>query len=192
MSSTSGVSSVGADEAGAAGDRDRVAWRGSVQRREVGEVGLECVVGLAGDVAFEAADDLALGLAFGGAPRGVGAGAWAVAQAADGGHVQAAVGVAVAAVVEAVTDGASGGRWDRAGAAECRERAVAAEAVDVLAGGDEQLPGVPGRDAQQLRGAWSGPRDERLELGVELGDLGVEDVDALGECRVDAVAAWCV
>jgi hypothetical protein len=89
-----------ADEGGAAADRDGVSgecgWRG-----DVGEVGCEGVIGLAGDVALEAADDLALGLAFLGAPRGVGLGAWAVAQATDGDHVQRAVGVAVAAVVEA-------------------------------------------------------------------------------------------
>jgi len=50
---------------------------------EVGEVGLQGVVGLAGDVALEAADDLAFGLALLGAARGVGLGASAIAQAAD-------------------------------------------------------------------------------------------------------------
>ena len=83
-------------------------------------------------------------LPFLGASCGVGLGAFAVAQAADGDHVQRAVGVAVAAVVEAVTGSASGGRGDRACAAQRGERAIAVEAFDVLAAGDEQLPGVPG------------------------------------------------
>ncbi|MEA2235243.1 MAG: hypothetical protein QOD83_5059 [Solirubrobacteraceae bacterium] len=63
---------VSADEAGAAGDRGGVAWSRCLWRAEVGEVGLEYVVGLAGDVALQAADDLALGLAFFGASGGVG------------------------------------------------------------------------------------------------------------------------
>ena len=75
-------------------------WRGG--RGGVGEVGAQRVVDLAGDVALEAAHDLALGLAFGGASLRVGAGALAVAQAADGDQVQGSVGLAVAAVVEAV------------------------------------------------------------------------------------------
>src|SRR5580693_8072395 len=75
----------------------------------VGEVGLEGVVDLAGDVALEAAHDLALGFAFGGAALDVGAGALAVAQAADGDEVKRSVGLAVAAVVEAVAGGLARG-----------------------------------------------------------------------------------
>src|SRR4051794_1992498 len=94
-----------ADRSGAAGDGDDWGERsGRGGLRE--QVGGEGVVDLARDVALEAADDLGLGLAFGGAPRGVGAWAVAVAQGADGDHVQRAVGVAVAAVVEAVAVGA--------------------------------------------------------------------------------------
>ena len=65
-------------------------------------VGAEGVVGLAGDVAFEAAEDFASVEAVGFAFGGVGAGAWVVSEAADGDHVQGAVGLAVAAVVEPV------------------------------------------------------------------------------------------
>src|SRR5688572_7983039 len=116
------------DGTGAAGDRDGVggSWE-SVVRGKVGEVCRERAVDLAGDVALEAADDLGLGLALGGAALCVCSGALAVAQAADGDHVQRAVGVAVAAVVEAVTVGASGGCRDWAGAGERSERAVAAQ-----------------------------------------------------------------
>ena len=42
------------------------------------EICAEGVVGLAGDVALEAAEDLAAVQAFGSAPVGVGAGAWVV------------------------------------------------------------------------------------------------------------------
>src|SRR5712691_1014236 len=60
------VSSRDPGRSGAAGDRDRLAgwcWRWE----EAGEIGAEGVVELAGDVALEAADDLAFGEAFGGA-----------------------------------------------------------------------------------------------------------------------------
>src|SRR5712691_6645455 len=85
------------------------------------EIGSEGVVGLAGDVALEAAEDLAsvesVGFAFG----GVGAGAGVVAEAADGDHVECSVGLAVAAVVEAVAGGAAGAGLDRGGGAELGE-----------------------------------------------------------------------
>lgn len=45
-------------------------------------------------------------------------------------------------------------------------------------GGDEQLPGVPGADAQQLGHARRRPGHERLMLFVEFGDLPVELLDA--------------
>src|SRR5450755_3813621 len=88
-------------EAGVAahdGGRDRRS-----RLRGVGEVCAEGVVDLAGDVAFEAAHDVALGLAFGRAALGVCTGALAVAQPAGSDQVKRPVGLAVAAVVEAVT-----------------------------------------------------------------------------------------
>src|ERR1019366_9731490 len=104
-----------ADGSGAADDRgdlSRRLWCGVV-----GEVGAKGVVDLAGDVALEAAEDLALGLAFGGPSLRVGAGALAVAQSADGDQVQCPVGLAVAAVVEAVSGCLARGCGDWAGAA---------------------------------------------------------------------------
>ena len=68
------------------------------------------------------------------------------------------------------------------------------EPVDVLAGGDQQLPGVAGGDSEQLDGAGSGGGDELLELLVKMLDLAVEGVDPVGEgsqreCRgLDGVA----
>src|SRR5438552_10921770 len=111
------------------------------------EVGAECVVSLAGDVALEAAEDLASAESLGGAFGGVGAGAVAVAEAADGDHVQRPVGLSVAAEVEPVAVGASGAGLDRGGAADPREGSFVAEAVDVLAGGDEELARALSSDA---------------------------------------------
>src|SRR5712692_1513257 len=132
------------------------------------EVGAECVVGLAGDVALEAAEDFAsvesVGFAFG----CVGAGAWAVAQAADGDHVEGAVGLAVAAVVEPVAVFAAGAGLDRGGGAELGEGGFASEPLDVLAGGEEQLAGSLGADPEEADGARRGGGDELLELSVEL------------------------
>ena len=59
-----------ADEAGSAGIGRGVAWSRRLEFAEVGEVGLQGVVGLAGDVPLQAADDLAFGLALFGRLRG--------------------------------------------------------------------------------------------------------------------------
>ena len=45
----------------------------------------------------------------------------------------------------------------------------------------EQLAGVAGADVQKLGRARRRARDERLELGVALGDLGVERLDPARE-----------
>src|SRR5215211_7501875 len=140
MSSAGAAASAGAGSAGRPGataDRDCVAC-GRDGGVEVGEVGAEGVVELAGDVALEA-DDFRFGQAFGGAACGVGAGALAVAEPADDDQVECTVGVAVAAAVEPVSARASGGGGDRAGAAEAREGAVVGESLDVLASGGEEL-----------------------------------------------------
>src|SRR3954471_16675932 len=80
-------------------------------------------------------------------------------------------------------------RWgDRAGAAERGEGAVVVEAVDVLAGGDEQLAGVAGGDGKQLCGAWRGGGDHRREMFVEGGDLVVRVRRRVG--RASAARAW--
>lgn len=64
---------------------------------------------LAGDVAFEAADDVGTGQSLGGAAFGVGAGVGVVGHAGQGDDVQGVIGLAVAAAVEAVAVGTSGG-----------------------------------------------------------------------------------
>src|SRR5213592_1856228 len=99
------------------------------------EVGSEGVEGFAGDVALEAAEDLAFVESVGAAFGGVGLGALAVAEAADGDHVECSVGLPVAAGVEPVAVGAAGACLDRGGAADLCEGCFATEALDVLAGG---------------------------------------------------------
>src|SRR5438132_12979407 len=96
------------------------------------EVCAEGVVGLAGDVALQAAEDLASVETFGFTPCCVGLGGLAIAQSADGDHVEGAVGLSVVAVVEAMTRGAAGAGLDRGGAADLREGGLAAEPIDVL------------------------------------------------------------
>jgi hypothetical protein len=101
-----------------------------------GEVREQGVVGLAGDVALQAAHDFRLALAFGGAAFGVGASALAVAQAADDDQVQRSVRLAITAVVQAMAGRLARGGGDRARAAESGERSLAAQSVDVLSSGD--------------------------------------------------------
>jgi hypothetical protein len=95
--------------------------------------------------------------------------------------VQRAVRLSVAAVVESVAAGAAGAGLDRGGGAELREGGFASEALDVLAGGDEQLAGALGADSEELDGPRSGGGDELLELSVEFEEFAVERTDASGE-----------
>src|SRR5438132_2194665 len=105
MSSPSAGDSV---RAGAAVDGDGSDWHPGRRRSEICEVRAERVIRLPRDVAFEAAEDLTPVQTLGGALGGVGAGALAMAQAADGDHVQRPVRLAVAAEVESVPGRAAG------------------------------------------------------------------------------------
>src|SRR5438309_11697129 len=121
MSSTSAGPVVGA---GAAADSDAHGrpWRrgrGCPRERGCWRGGwCECVVDLAGDVAFEAADDFAFAFAFGRAAGDVVDGGLVKAHAHDDGAVERAVGLSVSAVVESVALRHSRAGGDRAGAAE--------------------------------------------------------------------------
>ena len=109
---------------------------------EGGEAGSEGAVEIAGDEAFEAADDFILGLAFCEAAVHVAASSFAVAHPDEDDHVQGSVGGAVAGEVEPVTAGAPARRWDPRGSAPVSEGRLGAEPVDVLARSDEQGRGV--------------------------------------------------
>src|SRR5215216_4794021 len=78
-----------------------------------GRGGLQEVPDAAGEVAFEAAEGFAGGLAFGPFAVEVGAGLGVAAGAGDGDAVDRGVDLAVAAAVEAVPVGAAGADRDR-------------------------------------------------------------------------------
>jgi hypothetical protein len=52
----------------------------------------------------------------------------------------------------------------------------------VLAGGDEQLAGVVDPDRQQLQEPGRGPTDQCGQPLISQGDLGLEQLDAAGDC----------
>jgi hypothetical protein len=110
---------------------------------------------------------------------------------ADGDHVECSVGLSVAAGVEPVAVGAAGACLDRGGAAELGEGFFAAEAVDVLAGGNEELACALGADSEELAGAGGGGAHELLELAVEFEDLAVEFVEAAGEVADPELCGLC-
>jgi len=72
-----------------------------------------------------------------------------------------------------------GGPWG--GAAEHRERGVAAQPIGVVPGGDQQLPGGVGADAEQRAQCRVDAGDQRGDQRVELVDLGGELLVAPGE-----------
>jgi hypothetical protein len=132
----------------------------------VGVGRLEQVPDAAGEVAFEASQRFAVGLAFGAFAFEVGLGFAVAACAGERDAVQRGVELAVAAAVQAVAVGAPGADGDRRDAGGARELGVVCEAAGA---GDlaEQLGG------RQWPEAWL---DEQLRrgLGDELGDLGLE------------------
>ena len=79
--------------------------------------GLDQVPDAAGDMAFEAADGVAVGLAFGAFACDVGLGLCVATRAGDGDAVNGGVDLAVAAAVEAVAVGLAGADGDGGDAA---------------------------------------------------------------------------
>ena len=108
--------------------------------------GDEDVVDLAGDVAFQASDDLGFGESFLGAALGVGAASWVVAEPVEHDDVEGVVGVAVAASVESVSVGAAAAGRDRRDAAQVGERGFGGDPVGVVAGAGQELAGDLGAD----------------------------------------------
>jgi len=105
-------------------------------------VGGQRLVGFAGDVAFEAADDLSGRLALAGAPGHVGLGARVGGDPGEDDPPQGGVGLPVAAAVEAVAALLAGGGVDQAGAAQRGETCLGAQPAGVVAGGDLALAGA--------------------------------------------------
>src|SRR3954451_10538175 len=127
----------------------------------------------AGEVALEAAQGFAAGLAFGLLAREVGGGLGIETALADGEAVQRAVELAVAAAVEAVAVGAPGGGRDRCRGSGPRELGVGGEAADA---GDlaDQLGG-----GQRAAAAFG--QQLRREFGDEAREFSLERVDGTGE-----------
>jgi hypothetical protein len=97
----------------------------------------QVVVDLSGDVALEAADDLAFAESLGGAAFDVVAGGLVVAYADDGDDVEGAVGGSVAAAAESVTTaGASAAGGLGRDSTELGECGLALDALGVVADGD--------------------------------------------------------
>jgi hypothetical protein len=109
------------------------------------------VVGLAGDVAFDASNGFAFGQAVRLAALEVGLRFRAVTQPDQGDQVEGAVGVAVTGGVESVAVGLAAAGRDRAGGAERGEGGFGSEPFGVAPGGDEQLGGVLDADAEPDR-----------------------------------------
>jgi hypothetical protein len=123
--------------------------------------GAEVGVDLAGDVAFQAADDLCLGQAFGGAPFDVGAGRGVGAHPGDHNAPQGVVGLPVAGGVEAVPFGLAGGGGDRGGGAQVGPGGFGAEPFGVVPGGDQEQGGGVGADTMQGEQPGGTSGDER-------------------------------
>jgi hypothetical protein len=91
------------------------------------------------------------------------------------------VGVTVTAAVEPVAVGTARGCRDRGDAAQVRKGGLAAQPLGVVAGGDQQLPGGVDPDPGQGQQGGGDCADQLLELGVELGEFGLELLPTAGQ-----------
>lgn len=157
-----------------------------------GEVGEDHAVESAGECSFEAADDLAVGQALGGAASGVVAGLGVVVCESDHDDgPECVVGLAVAAAVSrcrlVLPDEAGMGLAPQRAANEAsvRQRSGLSPAATM------SLAATSGPTPNSLSSVWSGDLDEFVQFGVEALDLRVEFEPSLGEgpdrascCRV--------
>src|SRR5438270_5526632 len=118
----------------------KVVSRGTARSK----VGPESVIDLASDVALQAAHNFALGTSFERTPCSVGSRTCAISKAWDGDHVQSRVCGSIAVRIQTVASGLSGGRRNRIGGAQMRERSLATQAIEVLLSArfDEPVVGV--------------------------------------------------
>src|SRR3974377_943866 len=135
---------------------------------------------LASDVALEAADGFGLGFAFVAAASEVRAGVGVVGEAGDDDAPQGAVGLAVAGPAEAMSLLLAAGCVQGCGATQTRESPLVAEAVRVLARGDEECAGGLGADTELFHELRSGVRDEWFENVVEGANFVIEFQHAAG------------
>src|SRR4051812_46957027 len=136
-----------------------------------GEVGDDQAVEASGEVALQAAEDLAAGESFGGASGCVGACLGVVDESVVRDRPERVVALAVAALVEPVAFRLAAGGFDRRDAAEGGESGVAAQPGDVVAGDYQQLAGGVRSDSGLGEQPWGGSADECVQLSVELAHL---------------------
>ena len=122
----------------------------------VGREALELAEELSGDVALQAALDLADALAFGEAALHVALGGRVLAHADEHDGVQGAVELAVTAAVQAMTDDGARGRFDRCDAGEPGEGRLGAHPAAMRPRGDD-LTGDDRADADAGRAATGRP-----------------------------------
>src|SRR4028119_1069669 len=131
-------------------------------RMRLARRGWESSVDLAGEVALEAADDLALRQALGGAAGDVVDRRLVPASSNDDGAVEGGVGLSVALAIQTVAAvGPSGVGGDGAGAAQMGEGCpdqLQADAVGVVPGGDQHLGGDGAAHPDQREQAPGGRR----------------------------------
>jgi hypothetical protein len=101
-------------------------------RRGTGVARDQHAVGLPGDVALEAADDLSLALALRGAPGDVLLRTAISAHPSQADHVQRAVGLPVATSVETMADDLPGGGLDGSDPAEAGEGGLAPQSLGIV------------------------------------------------------------
>ena len=144
--------------------------------------GLDAAVEPSGEGALEAAADVAMGLALGGAFGFVGAGFVVAAQSGDRDRVQGAVEVSVAGTAESVSGALAAAGLERGDAGQGGECGFVADPAAV-GPADQELGGDDGADAGFGEQRRSGRvlRDEDQQLGVELGGLGDQEPDTGGD-----------
>src|SRR6218665_352453 len=140
-------------------------------RGDVFDAGVEEEVDLAVEVSLQAADDLHLGVAFGGLLRDVRLRSWIEPEPANNGQVEGAVSLSVSAAVEAVALCHSGCGGQRRDAAEHRERGFGSHPVRGVYGGDEELPGDFDADPDSFGQLRSEGFDDGVDQVIEVRDL---------------------
>jgi hypothetical protein len=140
--------------------------------------GAEVAVDLAGDVALQAADDLVLRQAFGGAPLDVGARRRVSAHPGEHDPPQRVVGLAVAARVESPAGDFPRRGGDRGDRAQVRPGGLRPQPFRVVPGRDQQQGSGVGADAVQGEQAGCAGSDEGDDELVEPLDLAVEEFGA--------------
>src|SRR5215210_114 len=123
------------------------------------------------DITLEAAQDLPLGLALLCASGHVLSCALILAHPNHADHVQRPVGVSVATSVEAVAYHLAGGGFYGRDPAEARERSLAAQALRVVAGYEQERRGVVRTDGRQGDKFRSNLSHQPIELHLQPGDL---------------------